>query len=48
MEKRGVKIDTKYLNKLSKTYHETLRKLEKDIWKHAGDEFNISYPKTIG
>ncbi len=48
MQKRGVKIDTDYLNDLSKKYHQTLKKLEQDIWKHAGLEFNISSPKQLG
>ncbi|MDP3996538.1 MAG: 5'-3' exonuclease H3TH domain-containing protein, partial [bacterium] len=35
MNKRGVKIDTEYLNKLSKEYHKELTKLEENIWKEA-------------
>ena len=48
MEKRGVKIDTKYLAELSKKYHKTLDQLAKDIFKYAGGEFNINSPKQLG
>ncbi len=48
MEKRGVKIDTKYLSELSKSYHGDLQKLEQKIWKLAGMEFNINSPKQLG
>jgi DNA polymerase-1 len=48
MEKWGIKVDVKYLDKLSKEYHTELDKLEKSIWKHAGQEFNINSPKQLG
>jgi DNA polymerase-1 len=48
MEKRGIKIDTDYLKKLSKEYHLESDKLEKKIWAIAGVEFNISSPKQLG
>jgi len=48
MEKRGVKIDRKILSNLAKTYHEEAARLEQEIWKHAGKEFNISSPKQLG
>ncbi|MFA6338577.1 MAG: DNA polymerase [Candidatus Paceibacterota bacterium] len=48
MEKRGIKIDTSYLKKLGDEYHTELSKLEKSIWKMAGEEFNINSPKQIG
>lgn len=48
MEKRGVKIDRKMLTTLSKTYTAEVKKLEKEIWKYAGVEFNISSPKQLG
>lgn len=48
MEKRGVKIDTTYLNDLGKRYRKTLSELEKNIWEEAGEEFNIGSPKQLG
>ncbi|MCR4334373.1 MAG: DNA polymerase [Patescibacteria group bacterium] len=48
MEKWGVKIDVDYLNNLSKEYHTELARLEKEIWKTAGKEFNINSPKQLG
>lgn len=43
----GVLLDTKYLEKLSKDYHKELSKIEKDIWKLAGHEFNVASPKQL-
>lgn len=48
MEKYGVKIDVKYLGKLSVQYHKELSSLEKTIWRLAGHEFNINSPKQLG
>lgn len=48
MDRVGVKIDKEYLEELSKTYHKELSKLEKSIWKYAGEEFNINSPKQLG
>jgi DNA polymerase-1 len=48
MEKHGIKVDHILLQKLSKTYHAEANRLEKEIWKHAGMEFNISSPKQLG
>ena len=48
MKEKGVLIDVKYLKKLSKDYHKNLSVIEKKIYKHAGDEFNINSPKQLG
>jgi DNA polymerase-1 len=48
MEERGIKIDRKFLQSLSKDYHEKLSSIEKDIWALAGIEFNINSPKQLG
>ena len=42
MEKVGIKIDKEYLSNLSKEYHSDLEKIEKEIWKYGGREFNIN------
>jgi DNA polymerase-1 len=44
----GIKIDAGYLKKLSKDYHIELEKLQKDIWKMAGEEFNVNSPRQLG
>ena len=44
----GVRIDTKYLSKLSKEYSAELKDIEKKIWKLSGMEFNIASPKQLG
>ena len=48
MNKKGIKIDKKYLEKLSKKYHKELDKLQAKIWKISGEEFNINSPKQVG
>ncbi|MBX4181496.1 DNA polymerase I, partial [Candidatus Parcubacteria bacterium] len=47
MNDRGVKIDREMLHELSKTYHKELNRIEKEIWKEAGEEFNINSPKVL-
>lgn len=47
MYDRGILIDVKYLDKLSKEYHKKLDILSKRIFKHAGEEFNINSPKQL-
>ncbi|HEY4490237.1 MAG TPA: DNA polymerase [Candidatus Paceibacterota bacterium] len=48
MEEWGIKIDNKYLKKLSIDYHKELKFLEKNIWKGAEEEFNINSPQQLG
>ena len=48
MERVGVMIDKTKLNQLSGVFHEQLQKLESEIWKLAGHEFNIASPKQLG
>jgi DNA polymerase I len=48
MNQRGIKVDKKELERLSKEYHKTLKGLEEKIWKEAGEEFNINSPKQLG
>jgi DNA polymerase-1 len=48
MHTYGIKVDTDYLKELSKEYHKELDKLQKEIYKHAGEEFNINSPKQLG
>lgn len=48
MNRKGVMIDTDYLQKLSKEYHTELDQRAKAIYKEAGEEFNINSPKQLG
>lgn len=48
MGTRGIKIDLLYLKDLSKQYHTELSKIEKRIYKNAGEEFNINSPRQLG
>ncbi len=48
IEITGIKVDTKYLNKLSKEFEKESSILEKKIFKLAGKDFNIGSPKQLG
>ncbi len=48
LEINGIKIDDMYLKKLSKKFKERLEKIEKEIYKISGKEFNIGSPKQLG
>jgi DNA polymerase-1 len=48
MEEDGILLDKKYLKKLSEDYHKELSRLESEIWKMAGREFNVDSPKQLG
>jgi DNA polymerase I len=47
MERWGIKVDVKILNKLSKQAASELNDLEAEIYKQAGEEFNINSPKQL-
>ena len=47
MQKNGVLIDKVFFEKLSKNYHTELKKIEKKIFKLAGEEFNVKSPKQL-
>jgi DNA polymerase-1 len=47
-EDRGLLIDTKHLKKMSEVYHKKLSGLEAEIWKMAGEEFNVNSSKQLG
>lgn len=47
MEENGILIDTGHLKKISKEYHQELSVIEKNIYKIAGQEFNINSPKQL-
>lgn len=47
MERTGIRVDPKELEKMSKSMEKEVRRLEKDIWKLAGNEFNINSPAQL-
>ncbi len=47
MEENGILIDVEHLKKISKEYHQELSIIEKNIYKIAGQEFNINSPKQL-
>jgi len=47
MEQAGVKIDSKFLNEMSKTLGHDITKLEKKIYKETGVEFNVASPQQL-
>jgi len=48
MERAGIRIDPDLLRKLSNDFAQQQAKLEKQIHKLAGEEFNIGSPKQLG
>ncbi len=48
MERAGIMIDPDFLRKLSNDFAKAQVKLEADIHKQAGGEFNIGSPKQLG
>lgn len=48
METNGITLDVKKLGILSEHLHIEVKKLEKEIYKLAGMEFNIASPKQLG
>ncbi|MBR3322349.1 DNA polymerase I [Candidatus Saccharibacteria bacterium] len=47
MEKKGMLIDREYFAKLRKEYATEVERLEREIWKLAGREFNVNSPVQL-
>ena len=47
MEYRGIKLDVPYLNTMAKEMDRQIVELEKQIYKHASQEFNIASPQQL-
>ncbi len=47
MERAGVRVDPKELEKMSRSMEKEVRGLEKEIWKLAGLEFNVNSPTQL-
>ena len=47
MERTGIRIEPKELEKMSEAMDREVRRLEKEIWKLAGVEFNVNSPPQL-
>jgi DNA polymerase-1 len=47
LEQAGVKIDVGYLNAMSESISDELRAIEDEIYRHAGEPFNINSPPQL-
>ncbi len=47
MERAGVRVDPKALETMSNAMEKEVRRLEKEIWKLAGTEFNVNSPTQL-
>ena len=47
MEKIGIRVDPAALDKMSLSMEKEVRRLEKEIWKLAGAEFNVNSPAQL-
>jgi len=47
IERTGVRVDPKELEKMSRSMEKEVRRLEKEIWKLAGSEFNVNSPTQL-
>ncbi len=47
IERTGVKIDTDILSQISKELERMIENIEGEVYKHAGEEFNINSPKQL-
>ena len=47
MERAGVRVDPQVLQEMSKSMEKEVRRLEKEIWKLAGVEFNVNSPAQL-
>jgi DNA polymerase-1 len=47
MERIGIRVDPKELDKMSQAMGKEVRRLEKEIWQLAGSEFNVNSPSQL-
>ena len=48
MELEGINLDEKFLRSLSEELDKDIKRLEAEIYKEAGEEFNIGSPRQLG
>ncbi|HEX4546349.1 MAG TPA: DNA polymerase, partial [Candidatus Acidoferrum sp.] len=47
IERAGIRVDPQELDKMSQSMEKEVRRLEKEIWKLAGSEFNVNSPTQL-
>ena len=47
IERNGIRVDPNELDKMSRSMEKEVRRLEKEIWKMAGSEFNVNSPTQL-
>ena len=47
IERAGIRVNPKELDKMSQSMEKEVRRLEKEIWKLAGSEFNVNSPAQL-
>ena len=47
MERAGIAVDPKALDAMSQTMEKEIRRLEKEVWELAGNEFNVNSPTQL-
>ena len=47
IEHIGIRVDPKELDKMSQSMEKEVRRLEKEVWKLAGSEFNVNSPAQL-
>jgi DNA polymerase-1 len=47
IERVGIRVDRQELDKMSQSMEKEVRRLEKEIWKLAGSEFNVNSPTQL-
>ncbi len=47
IERAGIRVNPKELDKMSQAMEKEVRRLEKEIWKLAGSEFNVNSPAQL-
>lgn len=47
MEENGFRLDIEYLNKIGVKYNKRIQSLEKEIFDHAGKDFNLNSPAQL-
>jgi DNA polymerase I len=48
MEEAGILLDAEYLRAMSEELGQEVRQLEEEIWRQAGERFNLNSPQQLG